>query len=529
MKRIIILFFAVITACSAYCQTALQDGDRCFDKGDYACAETKYNEAFKLASGTSKQKAEVNINRARRCAEFIRTANQAFNSKNYKVAKENYETVLKINPNDPYAKTQLEKCNNALNLSVTTTLSVSKDNLSFSPSGGKGSITVTTNASSYSVSALPSWCTVQKYTGSFEITCSANSGTATRTGSFTVTAGNRSLKVNVSQTGKTSNNANTETTLRVKRESLSFFPAGGSSEPIRVYSNAGTYSVSSAPSWCSVQTYDGYFVVTCSANNSSQSRWGSLKVAAGGKELSISVSQRGTTNPTNSTGKKKSPPRKPNDCFNCPKDDPRLQGLSFGYVQKQWEWTSNEGRAKYGAWNEYDTYLEGIQAGVRIEPLFKYGFGLNIGLFYEYYSSKSSQQGAYTDVPAYYNMHYSEHSFYLPLHLEYRLNFSKNFQLFVEGGPGIDWGLSATLTATGMGERNPFLTRTRIYRNSELGFPYERLNASFDFSAGMRFVGMQLNIGTSRGWMNISSNPDIHVKQSKPFMVSLSWMIPSPD
>ena len=597
MKRTIILFFAVITAFSAYSQNYLQDGDRCFDNGDYACAETKYDQASKSSSGNDKQIADIRLSRAKNCAEWIKTANQAFNNRNYNTAKENYQKVLDSNSKDEYAKSQLEKCNNFLK--PTTTLSVSKENLSFSSSGGNESITVTTNASSYSINSLPSWCTVQKYAGYFVITCSANSGTTTRSDYFTVTAGDKTVRINVSQTGKTPNppattlsvskenlsfsssggnesitvttnassyavnvlsswctmqkytgyfvitcsansgtttrtdyftvtagdktvrvnvsqtgKTSTETTLSVTKETLSFSSSGGNSEQIKVYSSASSYSISLVPSWCSVQTHSGYFVVTCNTNYGSQSRSDWFKVTAGGKEIKIYVNQAGQS--------------KSKKCFNCPEGDPRPLGLSLGYVQKQWDWKTNEGTAKYGAWDKDGTYLDGIQAGIRIEPLFKYGFGLSTGLFYEYYFSKSDKQtGTYSDAPGTfdYNMNFSEHSLYLPLHLEYRANISENFQFFVEAGPSIDYGLSAKLTATEIGENTPFYTETDIYRNSEIGFPSERFNVSLDFGAGIRLGGLQLNVGTSRGLMNISNNPNISIKQNKPLMASLSWMI----
>jgi hypothetical protein len=218
--------------------------------------------------------------------------------------------------------------------------------------------------------------------------------------------------------------------------------------------------------------------------------------------------------------------------FNSPKGDPRPLGLSLGYVQKQWEWKSSDETGKYGAWDKNNSYLDGIQVGVRYEPLFKYGFGLSTGLYYEYYQSQSDQfTGTYSDAPGEYDyrMNFSEHSLHLPLHLEYRLNFSENFQFFVEAGPSVDYGLDAKLTATAVGEDKPFLTETDIYQNSELGFPNKRFNASLDFGAGIRLNGLQLNVGASRGLLNISTISDVEIRQNKPITVSLSWMIPQED
>ena len=576
MKRIIILLFTVVIAFSAYSQTFLEDGDRCFDSGDYACAEIKYSEALKSTSGRNKQIIELKLAKARNCMEWKKVADTAFNSRNYEEAKEYYQKVLVSNPNDPYAKSQLVK------MLPPVTLKVSTQDLSFLPAGGTKSITVTiTNTDTYDITSLPDWCSVKKYSGSFEVTCKPYTGNSTRSDKFKVTAGNKEVIVNISQaaanlsvssgnlsflsTGGTKNitvTTNAETydvvslpdwcsvtkksdafevtckpntgysarsgefkvtaggkevtinvsqiviNLKVSSDNLSFSSSGGT-QSITVTTNADNYAVSFLPAWCSIKKYSTYFTVTCNSNpdGSSKNQWFSVK--AGDKEIEIYVKQAA--------------------CFNCPKGDPHPIGLSLGYVQKQWVWKTDEETAKFGAWDKNESYLAGMQVGVRVEPLFKYGFGLNTGLFYEYYQSLSDKQtGTYTDMPGEfeYRATYSEHSLYLPLHLEYRLNLSKYFQLFVEAGPSIDFGLGAKLTALADGDDEPFFTETNIYRNSELGFPNKRLNASFDFGAGFRLNKLQFNVGMSKGLLNISSNSDINITQNKNLTASLSWMIP---
>ena len=111
MKQSIVLFFALMLSYTAYCQNQSQEGDKCFNEGDYACAEIKYNELVKLAtSETDKQIAEIKIQRAKWCSDHLKIANQAFASYNYSKAKENYQSILDSNPKDNYAKSQIEKC-----------------------------------------------------------------------------------------------------------------------------------------------------------------------------------------------------------------------------------------------------------------------------------------------------------------------------------------------------------------------------------------------------------------------------------
>ncbi len=460
MKRIIILVFAVVNVFSVFCQTSLQDGDRCFDKGDYVCAETKYSEAFRLATGRDKQIAEIKLTRTKWCGEHISTANQAFTSKNYKAAKENYQNVLESNPEDVYAKTQLEKCNNFLN-PQTITLSVSKETLSFQSSGGSESITVYTNASSYSVYLLPSWCSVQKYAGYFVITCGANSLSTSRADYFNVITGGKSVRINVSQSSVTKKMG---TTLTLSKGNLSYPSSGGNSEAITVYSNASTYSFSFVPSWCTVQKFSNYFIVSCSANNWTQARSDWFKVIAEDKEVIVYINQSGTTNSS-----------KYLKCFNCP-NAKYTWGISAGYIQK-----SNDN-------------TEGIQLGLRIEPLFKYGFGLNTGLNFEGYT---------TDLLSIVNQEhdFGQYSMNIPLHLEYRLNFSKWFNIFAYGGVGLNIVTNSLF--------DDYSTQTTV-----------------EYGGGVRINHFQFNLGQSLYMGNFENLKYLEISKEayQDLIMSVSWM-----
>ena len=563
MKRAIILFFTVVVAFSAYSQNPLQDGDHCFENSDYACAETKYNEAFKSASGRDKQLAEIKLSRAKNCAEWTKIANQAFNNRNYTVAKENYQYILDSNPNDASAKARLNECDKLLtpvtlvvsktylaftssggnenvtvttnadsytvsglpswcsiqkqadffvitcssnsatstrtgNLTVTagdktvrieisqsgttprspaTTLSVSKQNIAFNSSGGNETITIRTNANSFSISSLPSWCRVQKNTDNFVLVCSANTGNTTRNGNFTVSAGDKTVKIDVTQSGNTNQPA---TSLKISNQNLSFRSSGGKSEQISVYSNAGTYSVSEVPTWCSVQLFDGYFVVTCYTNNSNRSRQSWFAIKSGGIEQRVYVNQEGSimsnrnaqpVSTRNSVGYHRRV-----SCFNCPKAN-YPWGLTAGYVSKKIDFNS----ANYYSYNK----MNGIQIGLRFEPLFKYGFGLNTGLFYEYYFDD-------------YDKDFSFNVLNIPLHLEYRFNISKYFNIFFYGGIGLD-----------------FLT--------DSSFEDFSTNTLFEYGGGVRIDHIQFNIGQSMKLKNFQTIP-YDERNNKNLVISMSYM-----
>ena len=495
MKRSILICFAVLSALTVYGQSYLEKGDRCFNDGDYACAETNYSEAIKTARGEAKSDIDIKLNKARNCLKWINEANQAFENKEYQTAQNSYQLVLNSNPNDSEAQKQIDKCKNFLNpppppqtpptppptlpqtqSQTETTLNVSQTSIMFASGGGNEMVTVKTNASSFAVSG-PQWCNITKNLGSFVLECTANTNVAQRNGDITVTAGNKKEIIKVTQLGK----SKVETTLELSTRSLSFPASGGLSDRITVSSNAEDYSVPIVPSWCSVKTYDGYFVVSCVENNSIQSRWAVVRVTAGEKYADIQVSQAGidyaTTQQTSASNANtgRYSPRNPK-CFNCPNTKYRW-GLSFGLSQKKFE---------------HDFYtFDGYLIGLRYEPLFKYGFGINTGVtgvFYELYSSEDFEYDS--------DKKYKQFVFNIPVHLEYRLNFSKWFNLFAYCGVGFNI------------VSNSF--------NDDVFYP-----VTFDFGGGLRINHVQLNLGKS---IFQQSQRDGDIEPYRNFTASLTYV-----
>jgi len=458
--------------------------------------------------------------------------------------------------------------------------------------GGTKDIHVNSDGASYNVvSDKSDWCKVEAKSGYFTITCDPNKGAA-RPATITITVDDitKTLKVEQSEyratylnTGGVTNvkitalgetktvTINTDgydwkysvtphspwlidsksgktLTLRAyknpgnaRNATITLTPTSGNVTPVTIfvmqpkeatYIKTGSKTVSfsrkggdktislqtdgdnftyNKPYWLSIQNNGNTITLKCAENSGSYKRSEKIVLKSDNINSSpIHVKQRAI--------------------FNSYKEiDPRLIGLSLGYVQKQWEWKGTEGIERYGAF-EGDKFVNGIQAGVCLEPLFNRGFGLNTGVFYERYFAKSKEYTGTEGRSTYnYTMKFLEHSLYVPLHLEYRAHFHENFQIFAYGGASIDYGLGIKVAATETGEREPFFTDTDIYRNAETGFPHKPFNASLDFGVGIRAGGLQLNAGMSRGLLDISSDNNGAIKQNKPLMVSLSWMIPQED
>ena len=295
MNRIITLFFTIITSFSAHSQINLQSGDRCFDSGDYACAVTNYNAAFKNTTGKDKQIAEIKLGRAKRCTEHIKTANQAFTSKNYTSAKEEYQKILDSNSKDSYATSQIEKCNKAIEASIILSVSnnhetISNDNITLSPFGGIKRIIVYTNAESYSVSQLPIWCTVEIHSDYFYISFAVNTSKTDRKGGFKVNAGKKEVIVSLTQALQTS----IETTLSVLNKKIDI-KANERTVSINVNTNSRDYEITKLPKWCRVKTkYATRFSLECDENSSASSRSGKFTIAVGDKKVKIRLKQFGT-------------------------------------------------------------------------------------------------------------------------------------------------------------------------------------------------------------------------------------------
>ena len=84
------------------------------------------------------------------------------------------------------------------------TLTVSSNHIEFDSSGEKDTLTVSTNAASWEVLNLPSWCTIQKENKSLVIIADYNASTNVREGNFYIQAEYQSINVTIKQKGITS-------------------------------------------------------------------------------------------------------------------------------------------------------------------------------------------------------------------------------------------------------------------------------------------------------------------------------------
>lgn len=208
--------------------------------------------------------------------------------------------------------------------------------------------------------------------------------------------------------------------------------------------------------------------------------------------------------------------------FNAPKTND-YWGIAAGYASKVWsKQTLPDNKENVGVYD--NGWLHGIQFGIRFNPQFKYGFGLDTGIYYEYYHNKSAiyDDGVNEEGTFSYFKTLNEHVVRIPLHLEYRMNFSKNFQLFFYGGLSADYILSGNMTYTQQGYQSPYEVNKKIY--GTIIPSAKRYNASLSFGGGFRFSALQFNIGSQMGLINVSPSEEYELRQNNPLSVTLSVM-----
>ncbi|RKZ55302.1 MAG: hypothetical protein DRQ44_17975, partial [Gammaproteobacteria bacterium] len=164
----------------------------------------------------------------------------------------------------------------------------------------ENTFTVTSANVSWNISGNPSWLTVTPASDNTSqlITLRAtseNSSTTARTATLTITDGNISHTVNVSQAGAPS--------LDVNPTSISMSSNGGSSGGFTITSANLTWTISGTPSWANLTPVTSgtgnqtITVTTNSANTSTDARSATLTVSSGGatSPVDVTITQEGAS------------------------------------------------------------------------------------------------------------------------------------------------------------------------------------------------------------------------------------------
>lgn len=156
---------------------------------------------------------------------------------------------------------------------------------------------VSTNASSFQVTLLPSWAKMSNKTANgFDLAIEENIGNE-RTDWFKITAGSKEIKVTINQKGK-------DTYLKVGDYTSNFILtchyASGCTNTYNVQTNADSYSIEGTPSWITISEKNATSFKLQFKSNSGAERSDYFNVKAGNKTIRIDVKQAGNTSGSSS-------------------------------------------------------------------------------------------------------------------------------------------------------------------------------------------------------------------------------------
>ena len=379
-----------------------------------------------------------------------------------------------------------------------TKFSISSTNATFDTNGGTKSFTVSSNNSWQIKTNTKSWGHLSRDGNVLTLRVDANPLTSERTDYFDLSSGNKTIRVNVSQSG--------ETSLSLSTQNLNYSSSGGT-QTINVTTN-GTWDISvSTASWRHLEKRGDQLLVRVDDNYSSSSRTDYFSIRAGNKTVQVNITQSGrysSSNYTSSSSYASSRYRRP---FNSSQDD-YWGGLSVGYIQKQWSYEVGGYKERGGVF-ENDKYLQGVQAGIRVDPQFGYGFGMNSGIFYEYCWAKSKNQ--YDDYGKYHYT-YNEHGLYAPVDLKYTMNFSEWFQLSFYGGVGFNYVIAGNIKLNDdYGDES-----TDFFDGDNTS----RFNMMLEYGAAVRIRAFQIDFSMSQGLNDWSDESGCKIKQGRPMTIS---------
>ena len=241
--------------------------------------------------------------------EKLKKAQECINNGNYSGAKNYLNGVLKLDPNNAKAKTLLAVCNNGgkpvassrsnssssnsntsnRGISSSSTLSVSKSNLSFSSYGGTETINV--SGPSWSISVNPaSWGHLTRSGNTLTLKVDANSSSSSRTDYFKLKSGSQEIKVNVSQSGSSYSSS---PYLNVTKTEL-FFASEGGRESITISTNNTWKITTNTNSWGHLKQEGNTLTLSVDANYTGNQRTDYFVLSAGGVEKRINITQSQT-------------------------------------------------------------------------------------------------------------------------------------------------------------------------------------------------------------------------------------------
>ena len=199
-----------------------------------------------------------------------------------------------------------------------------------------------------------------------------------------------------------------------------------------------------------------------------------------------------------------------------------VAGFHIGYVQRTLYLSVKEDEGEYyetydPVWDREGKAQHGIRTGIHFQPSYRWGLGLYMGVFFEYYYSPSPNSTQTYDengsIADWYTS-FTEKAISVPLHLYFRIPFSNQFSLYAHGGVDADYFFGATYKD----KNNTITTYTPSYGD---GWEKKHLNLSYTVAAGLQYGSLMAEVSwawgmtnqdlTERTWVDISRINRLHI------------------
>lgn len=166
--------------------------------------------------------------------------------------------------------------------------------LQFNNQSASRTISVATDASSYTTYGVPSWCSIEGKTSSqFTLRINENTSTSARYDWMEIrTSNGKSARINISQSARPANNG---TYIKIDGNTTvnKSYSATGSTETFYITTDADSWTTWGVPSWCTVEDKtSSSFYLRVNENTSSDSRSDYMEVrTANGTSARLNISQ----------------------------------------------------------------------------------------------------------------------------------------------------------------------------------------------------------------------------------------------
>lgn len=213
--------------------------------------------------------------------------------------------------------------------------------------------------------------------------------------------------------------------------------------------------------------------------------------------------------------------------FNPQPSDNRPFGISVGLVMKQMNLNG-----EHYPWMIIDQLSDknrdkksspSLQIGFSWSPEFKYGIGLQTGIFYELSADSYKTSESILGIEASSKIGLTEHNLSVPLRVQYRYEIIPDLSVFIYTGPSFDFSMAynASMQLNSSDADMNYSEKINMYEESDMN----RFNLMWGVGAGVRWKFLQLKVGGDWGLTSLVKDEidNVNTTLNKPFHVSLSF------